>query len=211
MPPSWTIAKTSGTKPSCREALDSGPAQTGSYPASWLRASTTSRASWSPHQRLLGLEDVSPRRSIRLAKKMLNDFAVGPAVTDFTYSALDAKPLGGSASNRLVASITVFPSSPSTFSNAAATAPPGTASSTTSASETSPPSRPNELTSWPASFHRAPSPPPIFPLPIVAIFISSSSRRLALRFQRVYGHASMGWARLVSNQRPLACEASALP
>jgi len=55
---------------------------------------------------------------------MLKDFAVGPFVFDLTYSAFDAKPVGGSTPTRFVASITVFPSIPSRPSSASATAPP---------------------------------------------------------------------------------------
>src|SRR6266540_2262098 len=102
---------------------------------------------------------------------MLHDFAVGPFVLDFTNSALDWNPDGGSAPKRFVASMTVFPSSPWTLSSASATAPPGTATSTASASETSPPSLPILATSWPAFSHRSASPPPTFPLPTTAIFI----------------------------------------
>src|SRR5215208_4920902 len=71
---------------------------------------------------------------------MLNDFAVGPFVRDFTNSAFDGKPAGGLTPIRLVASITVVPSIPLTSSRASAIALPGTATSTASASETSPPS-----------------------------------------------------------------------
>src|SRR5436309_8189539 len=68
--------------------------------------------------------------------------------------------------------MTVFPSSPCTLSRAASIAPPGTATSTASASETSPPSLPIRVTSWPAFSQRSARPPPTFPLPITAIFIS---------------------------------------
>ena len=47
---------------------------------------------------------------------------------------------------RLVASITVLPSTPVSLSSASAIEPPGTATSTTSASETLPPSRPSRVT-----------------------------------------------------------------
>src|SRR5919202_2277809 len=103
---------------------------------------------------------------------MLNDFAVGPFVLDFTNSAFEEKPPGGSTPKRFVASITVFPSMPSTLSRASATAPPGTATTTASASEASPPSRPILVTSWPALSQRSASPPPTLPLPITATFIS---------------------------------------
>src|SRR5213593_424554 len=66
----------------------------------------------------------------------------------------------------------VLPSSPCTLSRAASIAPPGTATSTASASETSPPSLPIRVTSWPAFSQRSARPPPTFPLPITAIFIS---------------------------------------
>src|SRR5438105_6326052 len=107
---------------------------------------------------------------------MLNDFAVGPFVFDLMYSAFEGKPEGGSAPTRLVASITVFPSIPSTFSSASATAPPGTATSTASASDTLPPSLPIRVTSWPAFSHRSARPPPTFPRPTTAILIASSLR-----------------------------------
>src|SRR5215210_5249594 len=71
---------------------------------------------------------------------MLKDLAVGPFVLDFTNSAFDEKPAGGSTFARLVASITVLPSKPCTLSRASAIAPPGTATTTVSTFETSPPS-----------------------------------------------------------------------
>src|SRR5947209_6299609 len=108
---------------------------------------------------------------------MLNDFAVGPLVRDLTSSALDAKPAGGSAPIRFVASMTVFPSIPSAAASASASEPPGTAISTASASETSPPSRPRRVTSCPACSQRSASPPPTLPLPITAIFIFAPDAR----------------------------------
>ena len=51
--------------------------------------------------------------------------------------------------------------------------PDGTATRTTSASAASPPSRPSEVTSCPAPSQKRASPPPIVPLPIVVIFIST--------------------------------------
>src|SRR5215213_4599017 len=81
---------------------------------------------------------------------MLKDLAVGPFVLDFTNSAFDEKPAGGSTFARLVASITVLPSKPCTLSRASAIAPPGTATTTASTFETSPPSRPILVTSWPS-------------------------------------------------------------
>src|SRR5215207_761280 len=110
---------------------------------------------------------------------MLNDFAVGPFVLDFTNSAFDVKPSGGSTPQRFVASITVFPSRPCTLSRASATAPPGTATTTASTSETSPPSRPILVTSWPALSQRSASPPPTLPLPSTATFITSLLPRLS--------------------------------
>jgi len=107
---------------------------------------------------------------------VLNDFAVGPFVLDFTYSAFEEKPAGGSTPRRFVASITVLPSMLSTLSRASAIVPPGTATSTASASETSPPSRPILATSWPALYQRSASPPPTVPPPTTAIFISLSPR-----------------------------------
>src|SRR5918995_4651945 len=113
---------------------------------------------------------------------MLKDLAVGPFVLDFTNSAFDEKPAGGSTFARLVASITVFPSKPCTLSKASAIAPPGTATTTASASETSPPSRPILVTSWPALSQRFASPPPTLPLPSTATFITS----LLPRFSRYH-------------------------
>jgi hypothetical protein len=49
---------------------------------------------------------------------------------DFTNSALERKPAGGSMPIRLVASITVLPVIPCSLSRASAIAPPGTATST---------------------------------------------------------------------------------
>jgi hypothetical protein len=49
---------------------------------------------------------------------VLNDFAVGPFVLDFAYSAFEEKPAGGSRPQRFVASITLLPSMPSTLSRA---------------------------------------------------------------------------------------------
>src|ERR671935_1082805 len=103
---------------------------------------------------------------------MLNDFAVGPLVIDLMNSAFDEKPEGGDAPIRFVASITVLPSFPCTFSSASPTALPGTAISTASASDTSPPSLPIRVTSCPAVSHRSANPPPTLPLPTTAIFIS---------------------------------------
>src|SRR4051812_22256262 len=102
---------------------------------------------------------------------MLNDFAVGPFVRDFTYSAFEANPSGGCEPIRFVASITVLPSMPWTPSSASATDSPGTASRTASASETSPPWLPIRVTSCPAFSQRSASPPPTLPLPTTAMFI----------------------------------------
>jgi hypothetical protein len=60
----------------------------------------------------------------------LNDFAVGPFVLDFTNSAFEEKPGGGSTPMRFVASITVFPSMPCTLLRTSVTAPRGTATTT---------------------------------------------------------------------------------
>src|SRR3954466_10497976 len=106
---------------------------------------------------------------------MLKDFAVGPPVLDFTYSAFEEKPTGGSTPTRFVASTTVLPPSPPTPSRAWDMAPPGTATTTASASETSPPSRPILIISCPAASHRSASPPPTLPLPTTAILISLPS------------------------------------
>src|SRR5215204_840915 len=103
---------------------------------------------------------------------MLNDFAVGPFVLDFTNSAFDEKPAGGFTFARFVASITVLPSKPCTLSRASAIAPPGTATTTASTFETSPPSLPILVTSWPALSQRSASPPPTLPLPSTATFIA---------------------------------------
>src|SRR5215207_2761731 len=112
---------------------------------------------------------------------MLKDFAVGPFVLDFTNSAFEEKPAGGSTFARLVASITVLPSKPCTLSRASAIAPPGTATTTASTFETSPPSRPILVTSWPSLSQRSASPPPTLPLPTTAIFIA-----LLPRFSRYH-------------------------
>src|SRR3954471_11825854 len=129
-----------------------------------------------------------------LAKLMLNDFAVGPFVFDFTNSAFDANPSGGSEPTRFVASITVLPSIPCTVSSASATDPPGTASRTASASLTSPPPRPMRVTSCPAFSHRSASPPPTLPLPTTAIFMvpplsASADRELSAVMSHVYAQA----------------------
>src|SRR5881296_2813451 len=55
---------------------------------------------------MLGVARVSPRRSKSLAKFALNAFATGPPVSDFTYSASEAKPSGRSPLTKFVASIT---------------------------------------------------------------------------------------------------------
>src|SRR5947209_1865324 len=119
---------------------------------------------------------------------MLNDFAVGPCVLDFTNSAFEKKPAGGSTPMRLVASITVWPARPCSLSSASAIAPPGTATSTTSAAETSPPSRPIRVTWWPARSQRSASPPPTLPRPTTAILIyallSPSSNVTCVRWYR---------------------------
>src|SRR5215207_4736675 len=112
---------------------------------------------------------------------MLNDFAVGPLVLDFTNSAFDEKPAGGSTPQRFVASITVFPSMPCTLSRASAIAPPGTATTTASTFEMSPPSCPILVSSWPALSQRSASPPPTLPLPSTATFIA-----LLPRFSRYH-------------------------
>src|SRR5215207_8567474 len=112
----------------------------GSKPASRLSCSTTSRASSSPDHRLPGFALALSIWSYTAAKLVLNDFAVGPFVLDFTNSAFESKPDGRAAPKRFVASIAVFPSRPWTLPSASSIAPPGTAISTASASETSPPS-----------------------------------------------------------------------
>src|SRR5215203_3216302 len=104
---------------------------------------------------------------------MLKDLAVGPFVLDFTNSAFEEKPAGGSTPQRLVASITVLPSKPCTLSRASAIPPPGTAMTTASTSETSLPSRPILVPSWPALSQRSASPPPTLPLPTTATFITT--------------------------------------
>ena len=170
--PSLT-ANTILTSASWAAAFSRGPAQTGSYPASRFSCSTAWRASASPHHRLPGRTRALPSSGYSDAKLTLNDLAVGPFVFDFTNSALEAKPAGGTTPYRFVASITVLPSRPPTVSSASAIAPPGTASRTTSASETSPPSRPNRVTVWPARSHRTASPPPTLPLPTTVIRIEA--------------------------------------
>src|SRR3954469_10611442 len=122
---------------------------------------------------LLGRDFASASWSYSRAKLRLNDFAVGPFVFDFTNSAFDGNPSGGSAPIRFVASITVFPSQPLTVSNTSASEPPGTAMSTASASDTSPPSLPMRVTSWPADSQRSASPPPTLPFPTTATFITA--------------------------------------
>src|SRR5690348_7755069 len=52
-------------------------------------------------------------------------------------------------------------------------APPGTATSTTSAADTSPPSLPMRVTSCPARSQRSASPPPTFPFPTTATFMTT--------------------------------------
>src|SRR3954447_8981080 len=104
-----------GSAASCIAALASGPLQIDSKPASRQSVSTVSRASSSPHQKLPGGVLAAATWSKSAAKLMLNAFAVGPPVTDLTYSALESKPSGGCGPpQRLVASIAVLPSSPMT-------------------------------------------------------------------------------------------------
>src|ERR1700722_2646494 len=81
---------------------------------------------------------------------------------------------------RLVASITVLPSTPVRESSASTIERPGTAIRTTSASETLPPSRPSRVTRCPARSHRSASPPPTFPLPntVILIALSPPPRRI---------------------------------
>src|SRR5439155_2870260 len=150
--------------------------------------SVVSRASSSATYRLPGFDFALSIWSYSRAKLMLNDFAVGPLDFDLMNSAFDAKPEGGSAPIRFVASITVLPSIPCRFSSASATAPPGTATSTASASDTSPPSLPILVTSCPAFSHRSASPPPTLPRPTTAIFIPAllclASMTLCLRGRR---------------------------
>src|ERR687885_639886 len=119
---------------------------------------------------------------------MLKDLAVGPFVLDFTNSAFDEKPAGGSTFARFVASITVLPSKPCTLSRASAIAPPGTATTTASTFETSPPFRPILVTSWPALSQRSASPPPTLPLPTTATFTSRSLLRDLQRSHPLKGH-----------------------
>src|SRR3954451_2125743 len=112
-------------------------------------------------------------RSKMSAKLRLNDFATGATVTDLTYAASESNPCGVALpSQSFVASITGALPSPVTDASASATAPPGTATSTASAPDASPPSRDVRTTSCPARSHRSPSPPPMFPLPIVKILIA---------------------------------------
>src|SRR6266540_2491830 len=138
---------------------------------------------------MLGVARVSPSRSKSLAKFELNAFATGPPVSNFTYSASEEKPSGRSPLTRFVASITGTPSMPVTEPSASAIAADGTASRTASAPSTSPPSLPISTTSWPAARQIRASPPPTFPRPIVAIFISTSLVDVANR-KRV----APGWA-----------------
>src|SRR5581483_6888110 len=101
------IAKTNLMNSSWSRAFVSGPAYTGSYPASRFSCSTATRASSSPHHKLLGLTLALPSSPYNAAKLMLNDFAMGPLVFDLMNSAFDGKPDGGSTPKRFVASITV--------------------------------------------------------------------------------------------------------
>src|SRR3954468_22441247 len=113
-------------------------------------------------------------RSKMSAKLRLNDFATGAPVTDLTYAASESNPRGVALpSKSFVAAITGALPSPVTDASASATAPPGTATRTASAPDASPPSRPVRTTSCPARSHRSPSPPPMFPLPIVKILIAN--------------------------------------
>src|SRR3954468_12170611 len=113
-------------------------------------------------------------RSKMSAKLRLNDFATGAPVTDLTYAASESNPCGVALpSKSFVASITGALPSPATDASASATAPPGTATRTASAPDASPPPRPVRTTSCPARSHRSPSPPPMFPLPIVKILIAN--------------------------------------
>src|ERR687889_816098 len=116
---------------------------------------------------------------------MLKDLAVGPFVLDFTNSAFDEKPAGGSTFARFVASITILPSKPCTLSRASAIAPPGTATTTASTFETSPPSRPILVTSWPTLSQRSASPPQTLPLPTTATFITSLFPRLSCYYESI--------------------------
>src|SRR5438132_1046039 len=83
----------------------------------------------------------------------------------------------------LVASIATFPWIPFTLPRASAIAPDGTATRITSASEASPPSLPSSLTSCPAARHSFARPPPMFPLPIVVIFMTWSTREAGVGFR----------------------------
>ncbi|HEY5332328.1 MAG TPA: hypothetical protein VIJ21_02190 [Solirubrobacterales bacterium] len=67
--------------------------------------------------------------------------------------------------------MTVLLSSPATEASAASIASPGTATKTMSAPDASPPSWPRLVISCPAFFQSSAGPPPMFPLPIVVIFI----------------------------------------
>ena len=73
--------------------------------------------------------------------------------------------------HRLVASMAILPVSPSTFPSASAMAVPGTATRRTSALLASPPSRPSMATLWPAAVQRVARPLPMFPLPMVTMFM----------------------------------------
>src|SRR5205814_2051583 len=74
-------------------------------------------------------------------------------------------------------SMATLPSSPVTFPSASPSAPDGTATSTTSALDASPPSLPSSCTSCPALRQRAARPPPMFPLPMVVMFMGIATRR----------------------------------
>src|SRR5215467_2711395 len=129
-----------------------------------------SRAPSSAAYRLLGGTRWAAIWSYRTAKFRLKLLATGPPMTDFTSAAREGKA-GLRDGKALVASIAILPVSPVTLLSASEMAAPGTATTTTSAPLASPPSRPSMVTSWPALRHRAASPPPTFPRPMVTMFI----------------------------------------
>src|SRR5215467_3041400 len=132
-----------------------------------------SRAPSSAAYRLLGGTRWAAIWSYRTAKFRLKLLATGPPMTDFTSAAREGKA-GLRDGKALVASIAILPVRPVILLSTAEIAAPGTATTTMSAPLASPPSRPSMVTSWPTLRHRAASPPPTFPRPMVTMFIGVS-------------------------------------
>ena len=119
-----------------------------------------------------------------MPKFALKAFATGPLVCAFTSWASDSY-CSFRPANAFVASIAVLPSTPVTLPRASEIAPDGTAMRTTSASEASPPSLPRVVTVWPACSQSFARPPPMFPLPIVVMFMAPPTTGLGRRIPRV--------------------------